>query len=316
MNEIEERIRPGWCYASEIVGIDLEAGSKLAAEGVQMEQSTRRRNNRMTHSLAAAGFSFVDKTDSEQADLATELFCTPRRSERTTQEDQLVQSADIRFLSSGLKTYSWGTAGAGPKVLFMHGWNGRGTQLSAFIEPLRAKGCQVVTFDGPAHGDSPGEQAHGIMFAEAIIQAEKELGPFHSVLGHSVGATAIVIAMRRGLNIPKAVLISPASIIGIMHRFASELQFSPAVTEKFIERVALKANAHAEEREIALLVPYLKANILVFHDHEDTEIPIADSINFAAAYPGAKLVQTNGHGHRRIIRAGEVVQPAVDFLSE
>jgi pimeloyl-ACP methyl ester carboxylesterase len=279
-----------------------------------MEQSTRRRNSRITHSLAAAGFSFADKTDSEQADLATELFCTPRRTERTTQEEELVKSAAIGFLSSGLKTYTWGAKGT--KVLFMHGWNGRGTQLSAFIEPLLAKGCQVVTFDGPAHGDSPGNQAHGIMFAQAIIQAQQELGPFHSVLGHSVGATAIVIAMRRGLNIPKAVLLSPASIIGVMHRFAAELQFSAATTEKFIEKVALKAHAHAEEREISLLVPYLNADILVFHDHADTEIPISDSIEFVAAYPRAELVQTNGHGHRRIIRASEVLLPAVDFLSE
>jgi hypothetical protein len=284
------------------------------SEELCMEQSTRRRTNRMTHSLAKSGFSFADKTDSERAELATELFCTPRRTERTTQEEQLVQSAHIGVLSSGLKTYTWGTSG--PKVLFMHGWNGRATQLSAFIEPLRAKGCQIVAFDGPAHGDSPGQQAHGIMFAQAIIQAEKELGPFHSILGHSVGATAIIIAMRRGLKTGKAVLISPASIIGVMHRFAESLEFSAAATERFIERVALKADAHSDEKEISLLVPYLKADMLVFHDQGDLEIPLRDSIEFVTAYPRAKLVTTNGHGHRRIIRANEVVQQAVDFLSQ
>ena len=279
-----------------------------------MEQTKRHRSSRITHSLAAAGSSFADKDDHERAELATELFCTPRRTERTTYEEQLVQTAEIGALSSGLKTYKWGKSG--PKVLLMHGWNGRGTQLSAFIEPLQAKGCQVVAFDGPAHGDSPGTQAHGIMFAQAILLAHKELGPFHGVLGHSVGATAIVIAMRRGLKVAKSVLISPASIIGVMHRFAAGLEFSSTATEKFIEKVAIKADAHMDEREISLLAPYLEADILVFHDHGDLEIPITDSIDFATAYPRATLVKTNGHGHRRIIRAQEVVQPAVEFLGQ
>ncbi len=279
-----------------------------------MESTARRRFGRITNSHSLAELSLANKTDDECAEIATELFCTPRRTQRTTQEEILVQSAQVGALSSGLKSYTWGSSG--PKVLLMHGWNGRGTQLSAMIEALRETGFQVVAFDGPAHGDSPGNYAHGIMFAEAILLAQKELGPFQSVIGHSVGATAIVIAMHRGLDVPRSVLISPASIMGVANRFAKGLELSSEVTAAFIEKITKKSQAKMEEREISLLAPFLKADILVFHDQADLEIPINDSIEFVGAYPRAKLIQTNGHGHRRIIRATEVVQPSVAFLSE
>src|SRR4029079_1563799 len=41
--------------------------------------------------------------------------------------------------------------GEGPAVVLAHGWNGRGGQLGAFVDPLVRAGFRVVTFDAPGH---------------------------------------------------------------------------------------------------------------------------------------------------------------------
>jgi hypothetical protein len=43
-------------------------------------------------------------------------------------------------------------------VLFIHGWTGRGTQIINYLDRLNAAGYRVISFDGPAHGASPGRQ--------------------------------------------------------------------------------------------------------------------------------------------------------------
>ena len=42
------------------------------------------------------------------------------------------------------------------KVLLVHGWSGRSTQLFAFADKLLENGFMVISFDGPAHGKSTG----------------------------------------------------------------------------------------------------------------------------------------------------------------
>ena len=85
------------------------------------------------------------------------------------------------------------TSGArGPVVYFAHGWGGRGSQLTAYVEPLVAAGYRVVLFDAPAHGDSgPGpagpRRTHGVEFGKALDAVSARFGPAHAVIAHSLG---------------------------------------------------------------------------------------------------------------------------------
>src|SRR5262245_52160518 len=84
------------------------------------------------------------------ARLAERLFLTPpRRARRSAAEIDLLARARARPVRVGgrrIETWRWG---AGPDVLLVHGWGGRGAQLSAFVAPLVARGFFVVRFDGP-----------------------------------------------------------------------------------------------------------------------------------------------------------------------
>src|SRR5687768_10404331 len=45
--------------------------------------------------------------------------------------------------------------GRGPVVYLLHGWGGRSSQWSSFVEPLARAGLTAVAFDAPGHGASP-----------------------------------------------------------------------------------------------------------------------------------------------------------------
>src|SRR5678816_1021873 len=109
--------------------------------------------------------------------LAERLFTTPRRHARPPRERTVLASAregivDVtlraprwKHLRVPVATWRWGV---GPTVLLVHGWEGRGSQLGAFVEPLVAAGMSVVAFDAPGHGDSPGHQLFLTELADCV----------------------------------------------------------------------------------------------------------------------------------------------------
>ena len=55
--------------------------------------------------------------------------------------------------------------------------------------------------------------------------------------------------------------------------------------------------------------------VLVVHDTDDREVPYADGERLAGVF-GARLLTTNGLGHRRILYAPEVLAAVVEFIEE
>jgi hypothetical protein len=90
------------------------------------------------------------------AAVAERMFLTARRRERPHAEREVLARADARTLPSrhgDLAAWAWGPL-EGPRVLLVHGWEGRGAQLGPLVEPLTAAGFRVFVFDAPGHGDS------------------------------------------------------------------------------------------------------------------------------------------------------------------
>src|SRR6478672_7473873 len=140
----------------------------------------------------------MDVADIEtQARAALELFMTPRRLAPREWEAALLRRGTPLTFGNGLVARSFG---AGPRVLLVHGWEGRGMNLGMFIAPLNAAGYQVIALDGPAHGKSPGEQTNPVDFAHGLLGAGQELGPLAGVIAHSMGAASTALALRQGLD--------------------------------------------------------------------------------------------------------------------
>jgi pimeloyl-ACP methyl ester carboxylesterase len=69
-----------------------------------------------------------------------------------------------------------------------------------------------------------------------------------------------------------------------------------------------------DDSSVDRLAPKLNIPALLFHDREDWEVPSHHSEVIARAWPGSRLVLTEGLGHRRILQDEQVIAQAVVFL--
>ncbi len=244
--------------------------------------------------------------------LALRLFSTPRRHPRPPREAETLASGTPLRLSSGLAATAWGE---GPTVLLVHGWEGRGSQLGAFVAPLVAAGHRVIVLDGPAHGDSPGERTNAVLFAKALLAVDREAGPFAAIVAHSFGAATSTLALTRGLRAARMVAIaSPSALTKVVQRFHQMIGLPERAARQFHDLLKRRAGVSVEELDIARLSSRLTIPALVFHDPADAEVPFTEGRAIAAAWPGARLRVVQGAGHRRILRTPEVIAETVDFV--
>lgn len=202
-----------------------------------------------------------------------------------------------------------------PKVLLVHGWGGRGEQLSSFIAPLIAEGHAVVWFDQPGHGASSRGASSLADFARAVQTLGRTHGPFTAAVGHSLGAAALGLALRGGLAISRVAFVgAPASITEYSHRFARLLGISPAIREAMQLRLEQRFGLRFAEIDRIDELRRVDLPALFVHDVGDRQVPFDDARRLAARMPDARLVRTHGLGHQRILREPSVVATVVRFI--
>ena len=210
--------------------------------------------------------------------------------------------------------YSWGE---GPVVAFVHGWSGRGSQVAAFIEPLLVAGYQVMAVDAPGHGNTPGDQTDILECARVLQALVERYGPVHAFITHSFGGMVLAYAMRNGLQVERAVLISaPATVEFLVDNFATTLAMPAAVVANLNQRLEQRFEGNFRTHISTVNnVRDLSAHALVIHDEDDVSVPWKQGQAIAAAWPGAEFLKTRGLGHGRILRDPETVRAAVAFIS-
>jgi pimeloyl-ACP methyl ester carboxylesterase len=203
-----------------------------------------------------------------------------------------------------------------PAVLLLHGQGGNAQQLHAFVPPLLAAGFEVLALDAPGHGASSGDWLAIPRYGQAIDAAARELGPFHAVIAHSLGAPAATFAMMLGMQVERAVFVGPpADAFVYFVRWARHLAL-PAKLVGLTKRAAERRAGYELERINAeRLGSSVKAPLLVIHDRDDREIPHRDGERVARASSGGRLITTAGLGHRRILQDAAVIGAALDFIA-
>lgn len=243
---------------------------------------------------------------------ALRLFLRPSRHRRPDREHALLAQALPVVGVEGVAAWQWGL---GPVVLLVHGWEGRGAQLGAFVEPLVRAGFRVVAFDAPAHGESAGSEATLLDFARAVEAVAARVGPVRAVVAHSFGCAGVTLALARGLSVRAAVFVAPPVRLADGAKvFADLLGLSPAVRADMRAQIEARVGLPWEQLDAAALAPQRETPLLVVHDHEDAEVPWAAGAELVRAWPRATLLSTRGLGHRRILRDPGVVGAAVELI--
>lgn len=245
------------------------------------------------------------------------LWFQPLRFPEPPQEKEwrrTAQPLDVVHRGQRLAVDAWG---AGPTVLLVHGWNGRGAQLGAFGPELVRAGFRVVTFDTPAHGCSPGRATNLPEISEAIHAVARACGPVHAVIGHSFGVACAIYAVQQGLKVNRIVAISPPdNVHSLTQKFFTTLDIGPRVQKIFNRNFEVQFGADLWQRFAPeVLARQLDVPGLVIHDQDDRDVPIEEGIAVARAWPGAQFVRTTGLGHRRILRDPDVIARVAAFIA-
>lgn len=249
---------------------------------------------------------------------ALRLFGTPLASSRQRARRADDGGATVSLIESrgvALAHYVWGDPRATPYVLLAHGWSDHALRLLPWVRALRAAGYAVVAFDQPGHGRSAPGRGYLVDFAAHIAAAIERFGPATAVVGHSFGAAAAALAMSEGARIGRAVLIAPpADVVAATHRFTRALWMSPSIARRMCVLVESEIGRDLESFQIQRRAPALAPPALVVHDLDDREVPWEEGERYARYWPGARLLNTSGLGHQRILADAGVIEDALRFL--
>ena len=210
---------------------------------------------------------------------------------------------------------------ANPTAYLVHGWGGWWQQLAAQVEPLVAAGLCVVAMDLPGHGEA-GRGRHGrrstdvVEMAEALAAVVADFGRPTLVVAHSLGAMAAMHALRLGVR-PQAYafLAPPRSAEPMVDAFARALGVGPRATAVLHRRIRARAGLALADLDMvgAAAEHSSLPALLVVHDRGDRETSAAGSVELATAWHGARLLLTDGLGHRRLLWDPAVVERVTDF---
>ncbi len=254
---------------------------------------------------------------------ALRLFRLPRGRSRMRSGERLVmERARTRTIDANgrpVVVYEWGD-GRRP-VLLVHGWESRGSRLSAFVDALLERGCSPVAFDAPGHGDSEGATTTVLEYRDIITELHAEYGDFEGVIAHSLGVAGAFLALRGSVRAGRIATIGGVAEFGlVVDAFCAALRLrAPLAGElrRRIEREMFPGEADIWNRFSTVHRPEeVVLPILVVHDEDDDTVSPDQGRQIVAAYGDrARLVSTRGLGHRRILVAPAVVAEVLDFVT-
>lgn len=286
--------------------------------------------------IETADYGLLSQTAPALAgDLAFVRFCTPKLSERRTDDHRTLTHRARYHLRRA--EWSWIETAAGPiraftfapegqaargDVLIIHGWTSEASFMAVFAEQIRKAGFRAVVIDCPAHGLSPGERTSLVGCAHAVAAALQTLNEPKAIVAHSMGCLAALMAlegrrpMQFQVTVEKLVLISsPDKFQDVTQEHGDHLDLTPYAQRVFERQLERLAHRDIQSFRASALLASLRVPTLLIHGASDTEVLPQCSEQIATGCPTAKLKIFDGLEHRKVLYAPPVIRTAVKFLS-
>lgn len=202
-----------------------------------------------------------------------------------------------------------------PTVLLVHGWAGDAMQMRALGDALAQQGFAPLLLDFPAHGRSDGWRSTLPQFVRTLFAIQARVGPLHAVIAHSLGALASTHAAAKGLAVERMVLIAPsAPPAKVIHWFAHGFGIGDALAARMKQWIEGVEGIPLDQFEPAWLATRTVQPTLIVHDRADRAAPLAAGEGLARALPNARLMTTEGLGHRRVLSDAAVIDAVAQHL--
>lgn len=251
---------------------------------------------------------------------AARLFITPIKYPAPKREEMMDQKSVqkdfmVKEINRAVRVYEYGQSDK--KILLVHGWSGRGTQMFKIAEALLKLGYMTISFDAPAHGKSPGKTTMMPHFIATCLALEQHYGEFYAAVGHSLGGMSLLNAVRKGLHLEKLVLIGTGdSITEISYEFVKNLQLKPGIAVKMKKHFDKLHGEDIDRYSGSEAATFVEIPTLVVHDEEDKDVPVNCAYNIARNLKNSELAITQKLGHRMILGNREVIEKICNFVGE
>lgn len=245
------------------------------------------------------------------------LFTTPIKHKIPKRElkmdaNSIQKTISVTEIKKDIVVYEYGNSPK--KILLIHGWSGRGTQLFKIAEGLVKAGYSTVSFDAPGHGKSPGNNSIMVDFIASILEIDKQFGPFEAIIGHSLGGMSALNAIKKGLKVKNATVIGSGDIVqDIIDDFITKLElpikYATLLRQHFEKKYGGKMSDYSAFKAAqAITIP-----VLVVHDNQDHEVPVKAGKNIYQNLFNGELMLTEQLGHRKILGDEKVIQKVINF---
>ena len=249
---------------------------------------------------------------------AAKLFVTPIKYKIPKRELHMEQKSIqsklfVPSLKKNIVVYNYGKSDK--KILLVHGWSGRGTQLVKIADEMIANGYMTISFDAPAHGKSEGKTTIMTEFIASILEIEKQFGPFEFAIGHSLGGMSILNAIKQNLNVKKAVIIGSGDIIqDIIDDFIKKLELKPKIGLLLKNHFERNFGEPMENYAASFSAKSVTIPVLIVHDKNDDDVNVKAAYNIHENLKNSTLLITEGLGHRKILGDAEVIKSIKEFI--
>ena len=251
---------------------------------------------------------------------AAKLFTSPIKHKIPKRELEMDSKSiqkliEIPSINKKVVLYQYGKSSK--KILLVHGWSGRGTQLFKIADELVKAGFSTVSFDAPAHGKSPGRTTIMSEFIETILEIDKQFGPFEAAVGHSLGGMSLLNAVKKGFKINHLAIIGSGDVVqDILDDFVAKLELKPSISSSLREHFEKKYGQEMDSYSGYKSAMEIDIPVLVIHDKNDPEVSVNAGINIHNHLKNGTLYLTEGLGHRKILGNPVVIEKVVQFVKD
>jgi pimeloyl-ACP methyl ester carboxylesterase len=248
-----------------------------------------------------------------------QAFFSPSQYEIKPRDREMIargKNYRVPFAGGELAVTAWGESD--PAVLLMHGWGGARAQMTGFVEPLLEAGYRVVAYDQPAHGESDGKQTNLLEIAPTMDLVREREGNFEAIVAHSFGTLVASYALVNRNFPPPSRLVYFGSfnrLLDSLPRFQVQAGLPDEIIEGLRDMIYENFGKNVLDSIVnETMTPKIDIPALMFHDKGDNVTPIEDSRAVARAWKSARLIETEGLGHRGALQSRDVHAQVVEFF--
>lgn len=250
---------------------------------------------------------------------AANLFVTPIRYKMPKREFEMDRNTNqkwvyIATIQKEIRVYEYGKSEK--RILLVHGWSGRATQLVKIAQTFLDLGYSTVSYDAPGHGKSPGRTSDMRDFIEINLELEKIYGSFEYAIGHSLGGMALLNSIKSGLSLKKAVVVSSGDIIDdIIADFIFNINMTPLVGLLMKDLLEKRFGETMDNYSSYIAARSIEIPVFIIHDENDQEVSVKAAYHIHKNLKGSKIVITKNLGHRKILGDYRVIEKIVNFIN-